>query len=216
MVSVRMDMDIRLLLDELGNKLNLKRSDVSRAYLNLCQTVVVKTNQTIYLTDDTEVGFIPMRFFREVNSEISIEKQFELGDQLGTLARQNCQLMSLPHWQDKIAYVQRLGWFKIQLIHEEDEDEAMWLYHAIYTHDLSLNILHALLYRLLEGTKFPMSLTAEYLRENFKDKFKKAKRKSPDGDWKSFKDKLGGHEDNFGDSNSIFKFDVLREEVVYE
>ncbi len=216
MVSVRMDGAIRLILDEFGVKNNLKRSDIARAYLNLCQTVVVKTNQRIFLTDDTEVGFMPMNFLREVFSEISDEKQLNLGDNLGTLASQNCQLKSIHTWQEKITYVQSLGWFKIQEIDQEDEKGKWWRYHAIYSPDLPLNVIHALIYRLLEGTKYPVTLTEDYLKDNLKDKFKKVKRKNPDGDWKNFVEKLAGLEDNFKIGMSIFKFNVLREELTIE
>ncbi|MHA1672910.1 MAG: hypothetical protein ACTSYI_04730 [Promethearchaeota archaeon] len=216
MVSVRMDMAIRLQLDKLGRKHNLKRSDIARSYLNLCQTVVVKTDQQIFLNDDTEVGFMPMNFLREVFSELSDEKQLNLGDNLGTLARQNCQLKSIHTWLEKIYYVQSLGWFKIEEIEEEDEKGSKWKYYAIRTPDMPLNVIHALLYRLLEGSKYPTILTETYLRENFKDKFKKAKRKTPDGDWKKFMDKLAGIEENFNAGTSIFKFNVLREEYSEE
>ncbi|TFH27742.1 MAG: hypothetical protein E4G98_05890 [Promethearchaeota archaeon] len=105
MVSVRMDMAVRLQLDKLGDKYHLKRSDIARAYLNLCQTVVVKTNQKISLTDDTEVGFMPMNFLGDVFSAIVDVKQIDLGDKLGTLARQNCTMKSILTWQEKISYV---------------------------------------------------------------------------------------------------------------
>lgn len=210
MVSVRMDIATREQLDSIGDEYNLKRSDIARAYLNLCETVVVKTNQELTLFDGTKLSLIPLNVFRSLFLELPSADKMEIGDRLGNIALTNCTMRNLQTWQAKLMFIHDLGWFEIKKITKHDNKGRSWMYYAIITHDLPLDMLHALLFRLIDGRKLPISLTTDDIS---KDNFRRMKRKNLDDNMKMFVEVLGSLEENFQKHTMMYQFDQLREEL---
>ena len=213
MVSVRLDHSTITQLNLIGEQQHLKRSDIARSYLKLCHNVLVKTDQDIQLFDGSRVCFFPKDLLKTFYSKLTPKELMTIGDRMALIAYTNCQIESFQTPLERISYLEQLGWLEINRIRLVDAEGNGWIYHAISAQGIPLDFVHAMLYRLLFQKRMPDELNARDLKENFKKVTKKFKNSALEKLLPRFLKEMGPHIENFDEYTTLYKFDVLREQL---
>jgi hypothetical protein len=193
---------------------------VARNYLDLSRYIVLKPDSTeqIQTTDGTPLALLPIKLWGSILHAIPSSKQLTIGDEMGKITNINSSLSKLHHSPlDKIVFLHDLGLFDCQEISGEYQGEQQ-TFLGIEAKNWPLNVIHALLYRLLLNHKIPedwMDIdpnVAEHIEDPEKtiNKLKKSSAfRNKLNFVLEFQKELGGLRENFSDDCAYYKFSQL-------
>lgn len=213
--TIRLDTDLLDRLERLGKKSS--KAMVARNYLDLSRYIVLKPDSIdqIQTTDGTPLALLPIKLWGSILQSIPGAKQLTIGDELGKITNINSSLNKLHHSpHDKVSFLQDLGLFNCQEISGEYRGEKQ-TFLGIEAKNWPINVIHALLYRLLHNHQIPedwMDIdpnVAEHIEDPEKiiNKLKKTSAfRNKLNFVLEFQKELGGLRENFSDDCAYFKF----------
>ncbi len=200
-------------LDIVGEQMGLKTSTVARKYLQISKYMVITSDQQLQTYDKTGLTAIPKNILQLIFSNLSEDKQFEIGDSLGVVLNTNATLLKKKTIKEKLELIQGLGWLEIRKLGHR------WAFSA---REFPIGIINALVYRILHNRKYPTMWKRDYISPNLSkstDQLKdlaKDYRKS-DNDLKhidreipKFDRELGGSIENYSPVCRYYTFSTLK------
>ena len=161
---------------------------------------------------------LPINLWGSILHVLPSAKQLEIGDELGKIININCGLDDNVQSQlDKMSYLQGLGIFECTEVTGKFRGEKR-SFLGIKAKVWPLNVMHALLYRLLHNHQIPEewmdigSNVAEHIEDSEKS-INKLKKTSAFRNKLNFvlvfQEELGGFRENFSEDCAYFKFSQL-------
>ncbi len=169
--TIRVEQEIIDSLNQASINTRLKQATQARTYLQLSQYIVTQSDLGIEAYDETSMGIFPKKVWGSLLNSLPEEKQFELGDQLGTMILTNCGIMGISSLKKIIDYLCGLGWFDIRMFKEKDGN-----YYGFLANYWPIGALHAILYRILMKREYPTLLKKQILQKYLsltQDQYKK-------------------------------------------
>lgn len=220
--TIRLDEILLNRLERLGKKSS--KAMVARNYLDLSRYIILKPDSIdqIQTTDGTPLALLPINLWGSILHGLPSAKQLGIGDELGKITNINSSLnraLESPPLTlfDKLSFLQEMGLFDCQKISGEYRGEKQ-TFMGIEAKNWPLNVIHALLYRILHNHQIPedwMDIepsVAEHIEDSEKsiNKLKKASAfRNKLNFVKDFQIELGGVRDNFSEDVAYFKFSRL-------
>ena len=175
--TIRLDEDLLNQLERLGK--NTSKAMIARSFLDLRRYIILKPNQhnPITAVDGTPFALLPINLWGSILHVLPSAKQLEIGDELGKIININCGLDDNVQSQlDKMSYLQGLGIFECTEVTGKFRGEKR-SFLGIKAKVWPLDVMHALLYRLLHNHQIPEewmdigSNVAEHIEDSEKSIF---------------------------------------------
>lgn len=222
--TIRLDAEIFDKLELLGEQNNLSKAKVASSYLQLCNVAITKSSLNLETYDGIKLSLLPRDILGLLFENQSSDAQFKIGDNLGLSVETNCRILEYHSLDQKMSYLEQLGWFEIMPIAKtENGHDKSIKYYGISTKFWPINIVHALLYRMLYMKKIPEDWTIEILKAYLPMSDEELKREAASKNVKNnpqlrnlqkriqdYKTELGGIIENFAPDCSYYIFEILR------
>ena len=219
--TIRIEQSILDNLKKASDNTRLRQATQARTYLQMSQFVVTQSNLGIEAYDRSSLGLYPKKIWGNLLENLPESKQFEIGDSLGSMILTNCGIMQIESLESKMEYLSGLGWFDIRMFPERD-GEKLEHFYGILAHDWPINVLHALLFRILSKHEFPSTYTTSLIQkyQNKKNDIKTLGKKKNNTDiYNNYEplikyfEILDGREQNYSPDCSYYLFNQLKTQL---
>ncbi|UYP45776.1 hypothetical protein NEF87_002061 [Candidatus Lokiarchaeum ossiferum] len=219
--TIRIEQSILDNLKKASDNTRLRQATQARTYLQMSQFVVTQSNLGIEAYDRSPMGLYPKKIWGNLLESLPENKQFEVGDSLGMMILTNCGIMQIESLESKMDFLAGLGWFDIRMFPEREETNLV-NYYGILAHDWPINVVHALLFRILTQHEFPSKLTVKTIKNYYGktvEQIRSLSRQKKNADIYNtpepliqYIETLDGREQNYSPDCSFYIFNKLKTE----
>lgn len=216
--TLRLEEDLIERLENIAQ--NTSKAAVARNFLNLSHFIITQPDFSTEFPDGTQLMMLPKNLLKNIFSKLERVEQLEFGNELGRIFNTNCSIRRISSINNKILYLQTIGWFDVKRFPGKSMDGKKITHYGIQARIWPLDLIHAFLYRILHNHQYPNEWRIEnfkdLLRLNSKEFNREIKNYRNDPDFKKIPDiineyekMLGGHIQNFSEDCFYYLFDSL-------